>query len=92
MRNGCRPTTVRLQCYEGLDESKALYEWKYGKQLLYTQLLKEQLGNVLEVLKGSPNLWRDCASSVMSLLGGFSRVATATQGHGRTARRRATDR
>ena len=34
---------VRLQCYEGLDESKALYEWKYGKQLLYTQLLKEQL-------------------------------------------------
>ena len=34
---------VRLQCYEGLDESKALYEWKYGKQLLYTQLLKEKL-------------------------------------------------
>ena len=26
----------RLQCYEGLDESKALYEWRYGKQLLYT--------------------------------------------------------
>ena len=25
---------VRLQCYEGLDESKAIYEWKYGKQLL----------------------------------------------------------
>ena len=24
---------IRLQCYEGLDESKALYEWKYGKQL-----------------------------------------------------------
>ena len=34
---------VRLQCYEGLDESKALYEWKYGKQLLYTQILKEHL-------------------------------------------------
>ncbi|MDP5071819.1 MAG: MoxR family ATPase, partial [Congregibacter sp.] len=31
---------VRLQCYEGLDEAKALYEWKYGKQLLYTQVLK----------------------------------------------------
>ena len=43
---------VRLQCYEGLDESKALYEWKYGKQLLYTQLLKEQLGDVLEGAKG----------------------------------------
>ena len=36
---------VRLQCYEGLDEAKALYEWKYGKQLLYTQVLKEQLGD-----------------------------------------------
>jgi len=35
---------VRLQCYEGLDESKALYEWKYGKQLLYTQILKEHVG------------------------------------------------
>ena len=43
---------VRLQCYEGLDESKALYEWKYGKQLLYTQLLKEQLGYVLDGAKG----------------------------------------
>ncbi len=32
---------VRLQCYEGLDESKALYEWDYGKQLLYTQLLRD---------------------------------------------------
>lgn len=39
---------VRLQCYEGLDESKALYEWKYGKQLLYTQILKEKLGDLLE--------------------------------------------
>ena len=33
-----------MQCYEGLDECKALYEWKYGKQLLYTQILKERLG------------------------------------------------
>ena len=38
---------VRLQCYEGLDESKALYEWKYGKQLLYTQILKEKLHDIL---------------------------------------------
>ena len=38
---------VRMQCYEGLDDSKALYEWKYGKQLLYTQLLKEKLGEVM---------------------------------------------
>lgn len=39
--------TIRLQCYEGLDESKALYEWEYGKQLLYTQLLREKIGEVL---------------------------------------------
>ncbi len=39
---------IRLQCYEGLDEAKALYEWKYGKQLLYIQVLKEQLGEILQ--------------------------------------------
>ncbi|MFP5469152.1 MAG: AAA family ATPase, partial [Alphaproteobacteria bacterium] len=43
---------VRLQCYEGLDESKALYEWKYGKQLLYTQILRETLGEVLQGARG----------------------------------------
>ena len=43
---------VRLQCYEGLDESKALYEWKYAKQLLYTQLLKDKLGDLLQGAKG----------------------------------------
>tara|TARA_Y100001970_G_C14230753_1_gene858476 strand:+ start:1866 stop:2816 length:951 start_codon:yes stop_codon:yes gene_type:complete len=43
---------IRLQCYEGLDESKAIYEWKYGKQLLYTQVLKETLGEVLQGAKG----------------------------------------
>jgi MoxR-like ATPase len=40
-------TMIRLQCYEGLDEAKALYEWKYAKQLLYTQILKDKLGEVL---------------------------------------------
>lgn len=38
---------IRLQCYEGLDESKALYEWKYGKQLLYTQLLRDKLDRIV---------------------------------------------
>jgi len=38
---------IRMQCYEGLDEAKALYEWKYGKQLLYTQILKDKIGQVL---------------------------------------------
>jgi MoxR-like ATPase len=44
---------IRLQCYEGLDESKALYEWKYAKQLLYTQLLRERIG---ELIKDAPSL------------------------------------
>ncbi len=43
---------IRLQCYEGLDDSKAIYEWKYGKQLLYTQVLKETLQDVLQGAKG----------------------------------------
>jgi MoxR-like ATPase len=38
---------VRLQCYEGLDEAKSLYEWEYAKQLLYTQLLKDKLGELM---------------------------------------------
>ncbi|HEY9218879.1 MAG TPA: MoxR family ATPase [Phenylobacterium sp.] len=42
---------IRMQCYEGLDESKALYEWKYGKQLLYTQILKDRVGESLAEAK-----------------------------------------
>lgn len=38
---------IRLQCYEGLDESKALYEWEYAKQMLYTQLLRDTLRGML---------------------------------------------
>jgi MoxR-like ATPase len=38
---------IRLQCYEGLDEAKALYEWEYSKQLLYTQILKDKISEVL---------------------------------------------
>jgi MoxR-like ATPase len=42
---------IRLQCYEGLDEAKALYEWEYGKQLLYTQVLREKIGELLAPTK-----------------------------------------
>ena len=38
---------IRLQCYEGLDEAKALYEWEYAKQLLYTQMVKEKINDVI---------------------------------------------
>lgn len=44
---------IRLQCYEGLDETKALYEWEYSKQMLYTQLLRDKLS---EVLSGTHSL------------------------------------
>lgn len=44
---------IRLTCYEGLDEAKALYEWEYAKQLLYTQLLKDKIG---ELLAGSASV------------------------------------
>jgi MoxR-like ATPase len=44
---------IRLQCYEGLDETKALYEWEYAKQLLYTQLLRDKLQ---ETLSGASTL------------------------------------
>ena len=44
---------IRLQCYEGLDESKALYEWKYGKQILYTQILKDHMG---AAMTGAPDM------------------------------------
>jgi MoxR-like ATPase len=52
---------IRLQCYEGLDEAKALYEWEYAKQLLYTQILKDKIG---EILQGSQTLQQavDCVA------------------------------
>jgi len=53
---------VRLQCYEGLDESRALYEWSYGKQMLYAQLLREKVG---ELLSGAGDL-----GSAMTMLRG----------------------
>ena len=62
---------IRLQCYEGLDESKALYEWQYGKQLLYTQVLKEKLGDVMQ---GAETL-----DESMTRLGGFEDVFFSEQ-------------
>ena len=53
---------VRMQCYEGLDESKALYEWEYAKQMLYTQLLRDKLA---DILSGSTSL-RDAADRLAS--------------------------
>src|SRR5918996_783710 len=41
---------IRLQCYEGLDESKALYEWNYKKQLLRIQADREHETNWAQTL------------------------------------------
>jgi len=51
---------IRLQCYEGLDEAKALYEWEYSKQLLYTQILKDKFA---ESMAGATSL-REAAARV----------------------------
>src|SRR5262249_56020578 len=48
----------RLQCYEGLDEAKTLYEWEYAKQLLYTQILRDKIGEVVAAGRGRAPLVR----------------------------------
>src|SRR5512136_1694037 len=47
LSSATRRELIRLQCYEGLDETKALYEWEYAKQILYTQLLRDKLQETL---------------------------------------------
>jgi MoxR-like ATPase len=34
---------IRLQCYEGLDDARALYEWDYARQLLHVQMLRDRI-------------------------------------------------
>jgi MoxR-like ATPase len=46
---------IRMQCYEGLDEAKALYEWEYAKQLLYTQMVKEKINEVISDVHSLPD-------------------------------------
>jgi len=64
-----RAPLVRLQCYEGLDEAHALYEWSYGKQMLYAQLLKEKVGDLIgseASLKGALQLLKGQADEFFS--------------------------
>ena len=49
-RSTSAATLIRLQCYEGLDEAKALYEWNYRKQLLRIQAERE--GEAWETVHG----------------------------------------
>ncbi|MBI2297346.1 MAG: MoxR family ATPase [Armatimonadetes bacterium] len=47
LATACDRRLIRLQCYEGLDEARALYEWDYGKQMLFSTLLREQVGEIV---------------------------------------------
>ena len=47
LAHGMGTELIRLQCYEGLDEAKALYEWQYAKQMLYTQVLRDRVSALL---------------------------------------------
>ncbi|MHB1787575.1 MAG: AAA family ATPase, partial [Acidimicrobiales bacterium] len=49
---------IRLQCYEGLDESKALYEWNYKKQLLRIQAQR--------VVESEGGEWSDIEEDIFS--------------------------
>ncbi len=53
---------IRLQCYEGLDESKALYEWNYKKQLLRIQT-ERNTGGTNEAADGS---WKEMSDDIFS--------------------------
>jgi MoxR-like ATPase len=53
---------IRLQCYEGLDESKALYEWNYRKQLLRIQA--EQVAEAAGA--GTPGDWQALEADIFS--------------------------
>ncbi|HEX2850256.1 MAG TPA: MoxR family ATPase [Acidimicrobiales bacterium] len=53
---------IRLQCYEGLDESKALYEWNYKKQLLRIQAQRV----VQEAAEESGTKWTDIEEDIFS--------------------------
>ncbi len=64
LANSLHLELIRLQCYEGIDDTKAIYEWEYSKQLLYAQLLK---GKIDEILSGADDL-----SSAMGRLKKFS--------------------
>ncbi len=59
---------IRLQCYEGLDESKALYEWAYAKQLLYTQMLKEKIDDVVSTTSSLAQAVDEIARHTVSIL------------------------
>ena len=84
---------IRLQCYEGLDETKALYEWEYAKQLLYTQLLRDKLQETLSERHQPDRSRRPAGRRRRRLLfDALSAAAPAAQGHPQRTADGAADR
>ncbi|NUP06561.1 MAG: MoxR family ATPase [Polyangiaceae bacterium] len=59
-------TLVRLSCYEGLDEGKALYEWDYAKQMLVATLVRDALAKTVQGSATVADAVRAVASSEAS--------------------------
>lgn len=60
---------VRLQCYEGLDDNRVLYEWDYAKQLLHVQMLRDRIAaDASAIDKIAGNLYTEDFLSVRPLL------------------------
>jgi len=56
---------IRLQCYEGLDENKALYEWNYQKQLLHIQAGKNSSGEIEDIFSREYLLERPLLKAIL---------------------------
>jgi MoxR-like ATPase len=56
---------IRLQCYEGLDDNRVLYEWDYAKQLLHVQMMRDQTSDVGEI---ATDIYSEAFLSVRPLL------------------------
>jgi MoxR-like ATPase len=59
----CGSRLIRLQCYEGLDEAKAIYEWNYKKQLLRIQTERQSAG---DEPTDSARGWDDISTDIFS--------------------------
>ncbi|WP_198538909.1 MadB family AAA-type ATPase [Mycolicibacterium wolinskyi] len=60
---------VRLQCYEGLDDNRVLYEWDYAKQLLHVQMLRDRIAaDASAIDEIAANLYTEDFLSVRPLL------------------------
>jgi MoxR-like ATPase len=73
---------IRLQCYEGIDTSQALYEWDYARQLLHIRALSEPVPRTSRNCSGPSSCWRCCRTSrSASRRSARSRLTPLGRGH-----------